>query len=118
LAVDEAERLSFLLLTQKAPVSNHGTETASRGFSQSSPPPPKEKILVHYCKICHDHSVHVARIAVKRNAYRVLVGKTRMKSHLEYINVDGRIILKLILYDRKMSTGFIWLRIGISDGLM
>jgi len=40
--------------------------------------------------------------------------------HLEELSVDGRIILKLISEKRgrKLWTGFIWLRIGTSGGLL
>jgi hypothetical protein len=45
----------------------------------------------------------------KGNVNRVLVGKPERKSHLEYLDLDGRIILKL---ERggKALTGLIWLR--------
>jgi hypothetical protein len=33
----------------------------------------------------------------KDNVYKVLVGKSEGKNHLEDLNVDGRVILKLIL---------------------
>ena len=32
----------------------------------------------------------------RRNAYRILVGKPGERDHLEYLGVDGRIILKWI----------------------
>jgi hypothetical protein len=40
--------------------------------------------------------------------------------HLEELSVDGRIILKLISEKRgrKLWTGFIWLRIRTSGGLL
>jgi hypothetical protein len=50
----------------------------------------------------------------RRNAYKILVGKP------EDIYLGDRIILKLIL-DRQagaICTGFIWLRIRTSDGLL
>jgi hypothetical protein len=38
----------------------------------------------------------VARIGERRGVYRVLVGKTEVRNHLEDPGVDGRIIIKLI----------------------
>jgi hypothetical protein len=40
--------------------------------------------------------------------------------HLEELEVDGRITLKLILKEcnERMWTEFIWLRVGSSDGLL
>jgi hypothetical protein len=40
--------------------------------------------------------------------------------HSEDLDVDGRITLEWILekYDGKVWTGFMWLRIGTSDGLL
>jgi hypothetical protein len=40
---------------------------------------------------------HVTRMGEKRNAYRVLVGKTEVKKPHEDTDVDGRIILKWML---------------------
>jgi hypothetical protein len=42
------------------------------------------------------------------------------RDHLGKIGVDGRIILKWILekYAGKLWTGFFWLRIGSSNGLL
>jgi hypothetical protein len=47
-----------------------------------------------------------------RNAYNILVGKP------EDLGVDGKIISEWILgkWDRRVWTGFIWLRIGTSGG--
>jgi hypothetical protein len=45
----------------------------------------------------------------KRNASKILVGKSE-GNDLEYIGVDERIIIKLILMKGvKMRTGFIWI---------
>jgi hypothetical protein len=42
------------------------------------------------------------------------------RDHSEDLGVDGRIILEWILgkYGGKVWTGFIWLRIATSDGLL
>jgi len=42
-------------------------------------------------------TVHVACIGEKEGAYRDWVGKMEGKSQLEDLDLDGRIILKLIL---------------------
>jgi hypothetical protein len=39
---------------------------------------------------------HVARMGEKRRVYKVLVGKAEGKSHLDDLNVDGKIILKWV----------------------
>jgi len=53
------------------------------------------------------------------NAYRVLIGKPEGNNRLEHIRVDKKIILKWILKDQvgRVWTGFIWLKIRISNGL-
>jgi hypothetical protein len=54
-----------------------------------------------------------------RGAYKVLVGKPEGKSHLQDIDVDGRIILKCIFKKWDGAwTGLIWLRIGTRHGLL
>jgi len=40
---------------------------------------------------------HIARTGESRGVYRALVGKPEVKNHLEGADVDGRIILTLIL---------------------
>jgi hypothetical protein len=44
----------------------------------------------------------------------------RERDHLEYLGVDVRIILKLIVkrYDGTAWNGTVWLRIGINGGLL
>jgi hypothetical protein len=56
----------------------------------------------------------VERMEEKRNAYCLLV----CESHKE--NLCGLIILRWILerYDRVVSTGLVWLRIGTSGELL
>jgi hypothetical protein len=44
---------------------------------------------------------HVAHMRQKRSAYRVLVGKLRLRDHLEGPDVDVRLILKWIF--RKLN---------------
>jgi hypothetical protein len=55
-----------------------------------------------------------------RKIQKILVGKSECKRSLEDLGVDGKIILEWILkkWVRRMWTGFIWLRIGTSDGPM
>ena len=42
------------------------------------------------------------------------------RDHLEYLDIDGKIILKSILkkYNGSMWTGSIWLRTGTSDSIL
>jgi hypothetical protein len=55
-----------------------------------------------------------------RNAYYILVGNLMGRDHLEDLGVDGNIILQWILgkWCGRVWTGFIWLRIGTSGGLL
>jgi hypothetical protein len=54
---------------------------------------------------------------VKRNARKVLVGKSEEKDHAEDPSVDGKIIRWIFRKrDGGALTGSIWLRIGIGDG--
>jgi hypothetical protein len=53
---------------------------------------------------------HVARTGDRRSAYRVLVGRSEGRKHLEDLGVDGSIILKCILNKWDVAwTGLIWL---------
>ena len=60
----------------------------------------------------------VVRMGVRRDVYRVLVGKPEGKSHLGDPDVDGRIILRWIFrkWDVGVWTGSSWLRIGTGGG--
>jgi hypothetical protein len=48
------------------------------------------------------------------------LGNLKGKVHSEYLGVDGRIIPEWILgkWGEKLWTGFIWLRIATSGGLL
>jgi hypothetical protein len=56
----------------------------------------------------------------RKGAYRVWWGNLREGAHLEDPSIEGRVILRRIF--RKLNqgtwTGLIWLRIGISVGLL
>ena len=62
----------------------------------------------------------VARIGERRGVYRVLLGKTEVRNHLEDPGVDGRIIIKLIFetVDGGAWIGTVWLRIRTGGGLL
>jgi hypothetical protein len=63
---------------------------------------------------------HVTRMGQLRNSYRNFLGNLKGKDRLGVISVHGRIRLKWIskIQDIRMWTGFIWLRIGTSGGLL
>ena len=63
---------------------------------------------------------YVARMGKKGGVYRVLVGKPEGKSNLEDPGVDGRIILRWILWKCVVGllTGSSWLRIGTGCELL
>jgi hypothetical protein len=50
----------------------------------------------------------------ERRAYKILVGKHNRNDHLEDLDVDGRILLEIILekQSRKAWIGLIWLMTG------
>jgi hypothetical protein len=59
-------------------------------------------------------------MAENRNAHRILVGNQKERDHWEDQGVGGWKILKRILerYDKMIRIGLIWLRTGISGGLL
>jgi len=61
---------------------------------------------------------HVASMVERREVYRVLVGKLRVREHLGDPGIDGRIILRWIFrkWDVGVWTGLSWLRIGEVGG--
>jgi hypothetical protein len=63
---------------------------------------------------------HVACMEEMRNSCRILVGELEGKDNLEDLGIDGRIILRWSLekWGLKVWTGFIWLRIQTSGGLL
>jgi hypothetical protein len=63
---------------------------------------------------------HVARMGEWRGAYRVLVGRPKARDHWEDLGVGWRLTLKWTLgrYGSMGRTGFGWLRIGSSGGLL
>jgi hypothetical protein len=52
--------------------------------------------------------------------YGVLVGRPEEKNHLKDLDVDGRIILKLIFkkWNGGIWSGLNWLRIGAGGGIL
>jgi hypothetical protein len=62
----------------------------------------------------------VARMAYKRNSYRLLVGKPEGKRPLGRPRLGGWIILGWILerWDGVIWTGLVWLRIGTDGELL
>jgi hypothetical protein len=55
-----------------------------------------------------------------RNEYKIFVGKLEGREFLEVLGAHGRNTLKWILQKQggKVWTGFMWLRIGASCGLL
>jgi hypothetical protein len=55
-----------------------------------------------------------------RDAYTILIGNLERRDHSEVLGADGKITLEWILGKKgeNMWTGFIWLRIGTSGGLL
>ena len=60
----------------------------------------------------------MARMEEGRGVHKVLVGKPDGKNHWGDQDVDGRIILRLILrkWEGVVGTGWSWLRIGTVGG--
>jgi hypothetical protein len=65
-------------------------------------------------------SYEVKEDVLGRDEYRLLVRKGELKNHCEDLDVNGSLILKWILERRYgvILTGFIWPRIGTSEGLL
>jgi hypothetical protein len=63
---------------------------------------------------------HVARTGEMRNAYNILVENLKGRHHSEDLGVDVKITSEWILRKsvRKMWTGFIWLKLETSGGLL
>jgi uncharacterized protein Veg len=63
---------------------------------------------------------HVTRMGEGRDVYRVLVGRLEGRRPLEDLGVGGRITLRWILGRQRsmMRTGFSWLKIRSSGGLV
>jgi hypothetical protein len=63
---------------------------------------------------------HVACTGEGRGVYRVLAGRTEVRDHWEDLGVVGRITLRRNLgrYESVRRSGFGWLRIGSSGGLL
>jgi hypothetical protein len=54
----------------------------------------------------------------KRNVHKDLVGNTERKTSLDDQSLNGKIIMDLKTHVERAWSGFIWLRIGTSDGLL
>jgi hypothetical protein len=54
------------------------------------------------------------------NVYKLLVRKSEGRDHLEYLGIARRIILEWILKKQgvRLWSGFMWLRMGSSYGLL
>jgi hypothetical protein len=65
-------------------------------------------------------SGYAARMGEMRNVYKILVERPEVRDHSEDLGVDEIIIFEWMLdkYVGKMWIGFMWLRIGTSDGLL
>jgi hypothetical protein len=63
---------------------------------------------------------HLACIEEMTNKYKIVVGNTNERSHSVNLGVNGKLISVRILGKQggKLWTGFIWLRIGASGGLL
>jgi hypothetical protein len=61
---------------------------------------------------------HVIHVGDRTGAYRVWWLVLKKRDHLEHLDLDGRMILKLIFknWDAEALNGLNWLGIGISGG--
>jgi hypothetical protein len=61
---------------------------------------------------------NMANMGDRRGAYRVFVGRSKGKNHLENLGIDEGIILKWILkkWDWEVWTALIWLRTETGGG--
>ena len=79
------------------------------------------KFLTQYCSGDQIEKNVIGRaystVRERKGVYRVLVGKSEGKNHLEDPDVDGRIILMWIFRKWEgVETGWSWLRIGTGGG--
>jgi hypothetical protein len=63
---------------------------------------------------------HVARVGDRRDAYRILVGRSKGKRPLGISETDARVILKRLLntWDAEPWILLIWFRTGTGGGLL
>jgi len=63
---------------------------------------------------------HITHMWKRRKAYSVLVNNPERKMPLEDLRMDGRLILKFVVKGKNSRewTGFIWLKMGTSGGLL
>jgi hypothetical protein len=63
---------------------------------------------------------NVACMGFMRNSDKIFVGKPEGRNNSKDLDVEGKIILKSFLekWAENLLTGFIWLRISISGGIL